>query len=753
MNVSRALLVLSSTLCPLLITRAAHAAQPLTGTVYDGATAEPVAGATVSIRGLAVKAITDVLGQFIFEGVGKGTWTLDVSKPPLLSTSDTVVVEADKPPPPLDLLLIGHMEAVELVQQAKVETPTAGGTQMLRKEIMRVPGARGDALAAVQSLPGIANTGTFTPFSSGLILRGSDPSDGRVLVDGFEIPLLYHFGAVQSILPSEMIEDIIYSPGGFGAEHGRASSGTIEVRTRKGTADYGGFAELSFINAAAFLQGPVGDKSNRATFAFSVRRSIVDAIVPAVLPEDSGTDFTVLPRYYDWQGRVDWQPADRWKLSMFVFGTDDATKFALDRNDPADPALTGEFGTSTVFGRAIASATYEGEKFKNRTALSLDFTRFKFEMSSDRHLRLSNEGITLRDEAEYKFGPKLTLRGGAEMMTQLVGIDQKMPRPEREGDPNIPNFTYDEIIERKEDVTLPTLGAWVTADVQLASNLQLTSGLRYDGFLRNGAHVIQPRAELKLDIGGNTIRAAGGLYTRPPYWEDEVLQSNLKPEKNWQASLGIEREIRPGLMAQATAFHSRRSDLITFSAERRTEASGADAYSNRGSGSTSGLELMLSSRGPKHFAWAAYTLSRSVRKDGPGGQQRLFDFDQTHNLILVGSRKFGKKDQWQLGGRFQLTTGKPYTPVVRADLVNGNSRYRPVFGEVNSDRVETMHQLDLRLDRIWDFKTWSLSAYLDIQNVYAHATVMDYRYNADYSEKKPIKTLPILPSIGIRASF
>ena len=224
-----------------------------------------------------------------------------------------------------------------------------------------MPGTRGDVLTAVQSLPGIANTGTFTPFSSGIIIRGSDPSDARILVDGFEIPLLYHFGAVQSILPTEMINGVTYAPGGFGVEHGRASSGTIEVHSREGKDKLGGFAELSFINGAVFLQGPIGNPSHHATFALSMRRSIVDAILPAVLPKDSGLQFAVLPRYYDWQARADWRPSDRWHLSLFVFGTDDSTAFALDRNDAGDPLLAGKFGTRTDFDRAIASATYKNE--------------------------------------------------------------------------------------------------------------------------------------------------------------------------------------------------------------------------------------------------------------------------------------------------------------------------------------------------------------------------------------------------------
>jgi outer membrane receptor protein involved in Fe transport len=315
------------------------------------------------------------------------------------------------------------------------------------------------------------------------------------------------------------------------------------------------------------------------------------------------------------------------------------------------------------------------------------------------------------------------------------------------------SFTYDPIVDQKIDAVIPTLAGWASADMQLNNHVALVGGLRYDGFLRNHAHLVQPRADLKLFFGKNTFRTSGGLYSRPPYWEDEIAQANLGPERAWQAAVGWERELLPGLTAQATGFYTARSNLIGFASDGRTTATGASAYVNDGTGQTYGGELMVTTRGPHHFGWLAYTLARSLRRDGAGAPQRLFDFDQTHNLVLVGSRRFGKDDHWQIGGRFQFTTGKPYTPVLGAQYESALGRYQPQWGAINSQRMEPMHQLDLRIDRLWRFKDWRLSGYLDVQNVYAHAAVMDYRYSPDYTQKTAIKTLPILPSIGVRAEF
>jgi outer membrane receptor protein involved in Fe transport len=745
--------VLTSIFALLALSAPALAGQPVQGIVLDGGTAVPIPGATVRIVGGPV-TVTDKYGRFEFKDIAAGTYGVEASKPPFESITDTLVVPADAPPEPVQLLLIGEVASVAVVADApkRPPPPAPGGAEVVREEITHVPGARGDVLTAVQSLPGMANVGAFTAFAGdGLIIRGSSPADSRVMVDGFEVPLLYHFGAVQSILPSEMVDNILYSPGGFGVEQGRASSGTISVNSRRGSAQLGGFAEVSFINGGLFLQGPIGD-SRRATFAVSARRSLIDAFLPSVLPKDGSLNFTVLPKYYDWQARVDWQPADRWQLALFVFGTFDGVAFATTADNANDPALTGSFKNDTEFGRLIASATYEGPRVKNRISATGDLSRFSFDTSADRYGHFKAWGAAARDELRLQLAEPLALRAGGEYMYQSWDLDIKFPRPPKEGDPMMPSFTFDPPVETAGQYWVPSTAAWTAAEWQ-KGRWFLSGGARYDGFLYNHAHVVQPRGEAKVTLGKNKVRATAGLYTRPPSYNDENLYPELRPEKAWQFTLGGERELREGLTAQATTFLTERSGLIVY-ATNRADATNADhPYVNRGTGRTYGAELLVTWRGPNHFAWLAYTLSRSVRRDAPEMAERLFDFDQTHNLVLVGSHRFGKDKHWQVGARFQLTTGKPWTPVTGSVFNSDLNYYRPTYGTLNSERTELQHQLDVRVDRTWNFHKWRLKAFLDVQNVYLHPAAYAYQYSYDYSQKDALKTIPILPSLGVRGEF
>ena len=57
-------------------------------------------------------------------------------------------------------------------------------------------------------------------------------------------------------------------------------------------------------------------------------------------------------------------------------------------------------------------------------------------------------------------------------------------------------------------------------------------------------------------------------------------------------------------------------------------------------------------------------------------------------------------------------------------------------GVETAQRIE--RDLDLRVDRIWKFQRWTLSAYLDISNAYLNAAAIDYQYNFDYSRRTAI---------------
>jgi outer membrane receptor protein involved in Fe transport len=306
-------------------------------------------------------------------------------------------------------------------------------------------------------------------------------------------------------------------------------------------------------------------------------------------------------------------------------------------------------------------------------------------------------------------------------------------------------------------------GTWAEARVRLLPTLTLTPGIRLDlyHYGPNEPHnswTVTPRIAARWEPSERFALKAGlGLYSEGarngdaayPYGNPAVL-----PEKAWQATLGTELRPLSGLFISVEGFYKGLSDLIvrTDAVETVGGVTRPVVLDNAGVGRVFGLELLVRKElSERFFGWIAYTLSRSDRVDRPGEPRRLFDFDQTHNLTLIASYKLG--GGWQIGGRLRVISGNPDTPVIGSRYLSNFDAYLPIYGPTNSLRVPTFHQLDVRIDKVWTFDAWLLDAYLDVLNGYNHRSIEGSAYSYDFSQHAYFEGLPVIPTLGLKASF
>ena len=222
-------------LAVLLATVAARA-QPVTGelsgVIVERGSERPLPGVSVTMSDAARVARTDDEGRFRFIGAPVGRHTLVLGAPDLddITIDEEVVGGAHREVRYLVTPRAPQARYQSTVRAPRLERSGVVETGVAREEARRVPGTADDPLKVVENLPGVARA---TVGSGALIIWGAAPADSRVVVDGVEIPALYHVGGWRSTLNGDLVGRVSLSPGGFGAEWVARSAASSASRPRR----------------------------------------------------------------------------------------------------------------------------------------------------------------------------------------------------------------------------------------------------------------------------------------------------------------------------------------------------------------------------------------------------------------------------------------------------------------------------------------------------------------------------------------
>jgi hypothetical protein len=703
----------------------------VTGRVIDSL-GRPIRGASVKIENAGDRVTTDGGGRFTIEA-------------PL---GTTLVVTSDRHGSALanvtgpelgDIVQLSDLGNEKIEVRGQAPTAAAGAAQLDREDIQRLPGTGGDVVRALTAMPGVVNLQIPLGYS-GVVIRGSSPQDSKVLIDDFEVPLLFHPLGIRAIVPAESIESLTFIPGGFDVAYGRSSSGIVRLTTRAGSESRSTQAEASLVDGGLIAQGPLGDHTR---YMLALRRSVIDFVLPLVIPDSVDLSLTTVPQYWDAQLRVDHELGPTWNLSVSSVGTDDVFELFTTKDEDAREK---RFYSRTRFLRLTGAAKYHAGEWQASLALSGMLSQLQAEVGLYQKLDVKTPMVTPRVVVTRTMSQAVGLKdvvwsSGAEAQIGYSSVDLALPLERREGEPFPAYDPKDTTTTFKGSVWFPDFAAWSSVAATFDPRIRVTAGARADAFGRPREVALQPRGEIQIKLADTlSSRFGAGFYRRPPEFQSEFLDKDVKSERSRQLTMGLEYTPIPGVRVQGSLYYTDRSALITHNAD--------GTLNNNGRGTSKGAELLAMIHGGSWFGWLGYSYSNSERVDQPGGRPRLFDYDQPHSLNAAASWRHG---HWQLGSRFQLYAGLPYTPVVGAEFDSDRNLHIPIPGDVNSARAPIHHEVDLRLDYMWKWGSTAMLAYLDVQNVYLNRSVVTYFYSYDYSQKSAFESLPLIPSAGIRA--
>ncbi|HEY4223705.1 MAG TPA: TonB family protein, partial [Myxococcota bacterium] len=305
--------------------------------------------------------------------------------------------------------------AFETVVTRKRAQTEVSKVVLTRDEVAHVPGTFGDPLRVIENLPGLARA----PFAGGaLIVRGANPEDSGVYYDGVEIPVLYHFQGLKSVINAEFLDDISFYPGGFGAYYGRATAGIVDISSRTLDAKQPrGSVDVNLLDAGFFAAAPVSIGGLPTfTVAAAARRSYIDAFLPFVLDAvtpPGGQSIAVSPVYWDYQVKIESKPIPGQTFSLFAFGSDDA--ISLSANGLGNN-LSLALGTDTQFHRLVGRWTSQvNDAVKNVMQPFVGTTSTSISVGTGTSAFGGDNGVTsfgLRDDLTFKAADAFVLRVG-----------------------------------------------------------------------------------------------------------------------------------------------------------------------------------------------------------------------------------------------------------------------------------------------------------------------------------------------------
>lgn len=638
-------------------------------------------------------------------------------------------------------------------------------TTLSGDEIHAAPGTFGDPFRVIQSLPGASQVAGFLPY---VVVRGAAPGNTGYYLDGVRVPILFHVAVGPSVVHPYFIDAVDFYPGGAPVRLGRYTSGIIEGRTRAAHRDRArGDFEVRLTDAGGIVEVPIDRRRKpgckeedrrkcprgqaRGSLTLAGRYSYTAAVLSLV-------QSTARIAFWDYQARLDHRLGPRSNYTLFAFGSKDE----LGEKAAPEPFLRFEFH------RVVQRV---------RTRLPGDGV-----VDSSLALGLDRSGITSARVNEWRVAPRVDVRvpvRGAKNASFGFGIDQEFQifrAALAEDDPgSVGDGTIDATATFLSDRTVSATGIY--ADLLWhKGQVEIRPGVRADVYIQNGrsavlagarsvthAWGIDPRILLRETLSPRwTLRQNVGVYHQPPTtpvpipgFESFGFEFGL--QRGVQGSAGYELNLGKSLVLTQDAYVSRLTNLQDYDiaaalAEPTMELEDLVTQVN---GWAYGLETMLRlTPQTRLFGWAAYTLSRSTR-DFPIGGSAPSNWDQRHILNIVLGYRLGPK--WSFGGRVHFHTGRPYTAQI------GMQSYAEALAQNrNNRRLQPFFQLDLRVERSWNFRTWTLQAVLDVINSTYGREVLACTPASDGETSTSIFGLPgcdaqalryILPSIGLRGIF
>ena len=575
------------------------------------------------------------------------------------------------------------------------------------------------------------------------------------------------------------IEDVTLSSSAFQARYDNALSAVLQFRQRDGNAErIQGNLRTSGTEVAATLEGPL---TKNTTFLASARRSYLQVLFKLI-------DLPIRPDFYDFQFKTTTKLSAKTTLTTLGLGAIDHFEIAAPkkstpekefilRNNPTNDqwnytvglnlrrllpngylnvalSRTQQYNGADQFEygyrgdesrRKLGARAHETEN-KLRADVNQRVGRWQTSYGAVGQLLHYDNNLTNRLRAEVRdaggavVSPAVTVRfqsdfdfvryGAFAQATRTYGADSRLTVSA--------GVRADGTTALAEGYRLDrTLSPRVSLSYALRPTLNLNASVgRYYKIPPSTILGFRDAAGTRVNAGGRYIRAdhyVAGLEWLPGQATRFTLEGFYKKYANYPVS------VRDGISLANLGgdFNAIGNEAVTATGDGR--AYGAEAF----------FQQKLSG---KLFAIVSLTGFRSEFTGRDGVYQPT-----AWDTRFLGSALLGYQlgRGWELGAKYRVGGGSPYTPY---DEAASRASYQAVgmgvldYGRLNTQRLRSFQQLDLRLDKKISLRRLSFDFYIDVQNALLTKPVAPPTYTferlADNSGYRTTDGQPLRPDGG-----
>jgi len=640
----------------------------LSGYVVDAVTGETIIGVNVILEGSERGAATDVKGLFVIRNVPEGRHTLRFShiayenlrQEYLLTGKNLFIPDVKLQPRAI------QAEAVEVLgQRGSIiqKDMDIASFEVDPVVLTEVPQLGRDVFQLMKMSPSVT---VSDPFSPQYYVRGSDPGENLVQLDGMTIYNPQHFLGSNAVFNPYAIKNIEMLVGGFDAEYGGRNSSILSISSREG---HQSEVHGEFHPSISGITGAVEFPAGREATAMLSGRLLTNLTMRVML----GSPNVMADFNGAYQRRI-----GNTKLRLSAFYARDYMDYCIDNlfiyfPDSIFKDISEGYLTDTE-NRAVGLQTttmltpnlvlenqvyYSGSTVENQTYFSYAFddTASITDAALDYRTHILNAigDVTLKSHLAWFSFWNQTWRIGGEV--------NRLRFLNRIG-------SYDLMTESSRSRS--TFESFYIQDKIELGNFLLKLGLRQSRNAIEKNWRREPRLSATLKVANLTFKLAYGHYyqylTTLDSRNNEFVQfldyyatlEGLAPLYSIHHILGVEGKISERLDYSLSAYYKDLRRLYRYSYESLDITSGATGI-EPGRGKSYGVELLLRGEVGKLSGWIGYTYSHGTRNYASvlHGKTVLFDGDQPHNFKSVLCYKLTK--DITASSTFQLTSGYPKT--------------------------------------------------------------------------------------------